>query len=333
MSGHSEISVGESAAEAAADWFVRLQAAAATHGDWLAFERWLLADPINALAYEDLEALWVDLEHANFIPDLGARPVTGVRRAARPRLGRRSRRRAGFAAAAALAAGLAAAAIGVAFWPQPVPTQVFRTAPGQVRQITLADGTRINLNVASTISVRLGRGARQVEMSDGEAVFDVAHDAVRPFLIAVGDREVRVVGTEFNLRRRDGRLALTVRRGAVEVRPTDAPDSAPTMVAKGQALAHTQGDDREVLRASDPDAAFAWTSGQLIYRNQPMSDVAADLTRRFATPVRTADARTASLRFSGVLVTDSEPAVLRRLEAFAPVRADPTNGAIVLRHR
>jgi transmembrane sensor len=80
--------------------------------------------------------------------------------------------------------------------------------------------------------------------------------------------------------------------------------------------------------------AFAWTSGQLIYRDQPLSDVAADLSRRFAVPVRTADAPTAALRFSGVLVTDNESDVLRRLQAFAPLRVEHTaDTTIVLRRR
>ena len=56
-------------------------------------------------------------------------------------------------------------------------------------------------------------------MADAEALFDVAHDVRRPFLIGVGDRQVRVVGTEFNLRHRDDQVDLTVRRGIVEVRP------------------------------------------------------------------------------------------------------------------
>ena len=113
-----------------------------------------------------------------------------------------------------------------------------------------------------------------------------------------------MVGTEFNLRHRDGSVALTVRRGVVEVRPGRAPRAParpgspsasnwPTSRAAAQAL----------TQAGRAEAAFAWTSGQLVYRDQPLSEVAADLTRRFGVPVRAADAGTAALRFSGVLVT------------------------------
>jgi transmembrane sensor len=128
-------------------------------------------------------------------------------------------------------------------------------------------------------------------------------------------------------------VSLTVRRGVVEVRPASSLGAQPTRVTVGQQLTHTEGQTGSILRVSDPEAAFAWTSGQLIYRDQPLSEVAADLSRRFAVPVRTADARTASLRFSGVLITDSEPDVLRRLQAYAPVHAEHAGGGIVLHSR
>jgi len=320
-------------AEEAARWFARLQGEAATGDDWLAFERWLQSSPAHATAYERLERLWVDLDYAPVARGLGGRPLRAARRRTRVgALGRGPARRIWLGAGAALAASFVAA-VGLGLRPGGAPAETFVTAPGQTRQITLADGTRIRLNAASTITVSLARDARRVRMADAEAVFDVAHDARRPFLIEVGDRQVRVVGTEFNLRYRAALVDLTVRRGVVEVRPADAPQAQPLRVAMGQELTHNEVDGAEVLKVADPDAAFAWTSGQLIYRDQPLSEVAMDLSRRFATPVRTADARTAALRFSGVLVTDSEPAVLRRLEAFAPVRAERTGDGVVLRRR
>ena len=334
-------------AEEAARWFAHLQGEAATGDDWLAFERWLQASPAHARAYERLESLWVDLDYAPVSRELGGRPLLAARRLpARPQasglgarglgvrgLGTRGpARRLWIGAAAAIAASLAVA-VGLGLQPGAAASQTFQTPAGQTRDIALADGTHIRLNAASKITVSLGRRARRVEMADAEAVFDVAHDARRPFLITVGDRQVRVVGTEFNLRHRDDSVDLTVRRGTVEVRPADAPDAPPTRVTVGQELTHTDGQAAQVLKVSDPIQSFAWTNGQLIYKDQPLSDVAADLSRRFSVPVRTADARTAALRFSGVLVTDNEPDVLRRLAAYAPVRIERTADAIIIHHR
>jgi transmembrane sensor len=322
------------AAEAAARWFACLQGEAATGDDWLSFERWLQSSSAHAQAYERLENLWIDLEYAPVAKELGGRPLLAARRQRPVRGAPRDqlRRRALWGAAAAIAASLVVA-VGVGLQSPGVATQTYVTSAGQTRDIALADGTHIRLNAASRITVRFERDARRVEMADAEAVFDVAHDAKRPFLIGVGDRQVRVVGTEFNLRNRQGLVDLTVRRGTVEVRPADSLQSAPTRVTVGQELTHTIGQAFQVLKVSDPDVTFAWTNGQLIYRDQPLSDVAADLSRRFGTPVRTADARTAALRFSGVLVTDNEADVLRRLSAYAPVRVERTSTEIILHHR
>ncbi|MDB5424760.1 MAG: anti-FecI sigma factor, FecR, partial [Phenylobacterium sp.] len=237
-------------------------------------------------------------------------------------------------AGGALAASLVAGVIVFANRPAaPDPALTYRTAAGEVRDLALADGTKIKLNGASSLAVRLGRRARQVEMGDAEATFDVTHDPQRPFMIAVGDRQVRVVGTEFNISHHAGQTELTVRRGVVEVRPVDQPDAAPTRLLVGQQLHHRDGASTSTVSAVEPDNAFAWTQGQLVYRDAPLSRVAADLSRRFARPVRAADPATAATRFTGVLVIDDEDAVLRRLEAFAPVKAEPVRGEILLRRR
>jgi len=322
-------------AGAAAAWFARLQGEDATGDDWLAFEGWL-AKPAHAVAYERLEALWVDLDAdapairaALDAPAVAPRRVRPQRRAAR-----RPTRRGWLAAGGALAASLVVGVFVATNWPDPpTPLQAYRTAAGEVRDIALADGTHIKLNGASSLIVRLGRTARQVEMADAEATFDVAHDPARPFLITVGDRQVRVVGTEFNISHHEGQTALTVRRGVVEVRPVDQPTAPASRLVVGQQLRHRDGATTSTVSAVEPDSAFAWTQGQLVYRDAPLSQVAADLSRRFARPVRAADAATGAVRFTGVLVIDDEDAVLRRLEAFAPVKAEPVRGEILLRRR
>lgn len=332
MSEETRYPRADQVAEEAASWFVRLQDEAASGEDWLAFEQWLQASPANTQAYEQLEGVWSELDENRQAIEraLDAPTVAGARRARPTRAVARPSRRRWMIGAAALAASVAAAAVGVAILPRSMPFETYSTAPGEMREVALADGTHIRLNAASTVRVSLGRDVRRVEMADAEAVFDVAHDARRPFLITAGDRQVRVVGTEFNLRHRQDRLVLTVRRGIVEVRPAATPDAKPTRLTVGQQLVHTDGDSPAAVSTPGADAAFAWTTGQLVYQQQPLSEVAADLSRRFAVPVRLADPTLGQVRFSGVLVTDNEADVLRRLEAFAPVRAERKREAIVL---
>lgn len=318
------------APEAAAQWFARLNDEAADEADWLAFEAWLAADAAHGQAYAHLERIWVDLDHMapEAIEALGgpAAPIPlAPRRAAR-------RPRTWLYAGAGLAAGLAVAVVGVANWPQ-TPTQSYAAAAGQTRQVALADGSKVWLNAETQVRARLGRHVRQVELAEGEAAFDVTHDPQRPFEITVGDRDVRVVGTQFDLRRRDGQITLTVRRGTVEVRPAGEPQAAPTRVTAGQRLTHHEGAASSMLLAAEPEAAFAWTEGRLVYSDAPLNEVASDLSRSLGVPVRVADAATGQLRFSGVLTLDDKAAVLRRLQAFAPVRAEADHGGYVLTRR
>ena len=334
MNGRRDEERATGTAEAAARWFTRLQDEAASAEDWLAFEAWLAAAPEHTSAYEKLEAIWVDLDDAGdaVVAALDA-PVSldtaRADRAARVRSG--APRRIWLLAGAGLAASLAVGVFTLANLP--VAAQTYVTAPGQTRKVILADGSKVWINAASRLEVRLGRGARQVQMAEGEAVFDVSHDAARPFLIDTGLREVRVVGTRFDLRQRGAAFALTVSRGLVEVRPSGASAAQPTRVAAGQRLSHPGGAAVSRLTSANPDDAFAWTRGQLVYTAAPLSEVAADLSRSLGRPVRVADAATGQIRFTGVLALDDKDAVPRRLEAFAPVRAEVRADGVMLHRR
>lgn len=321
MSDARRMNEGGAADEAAIRWFARLQDDAAAPEDWQAFEAWLAASPANAAAYERLERLWVDVEAPEVEAALAPPEVVRLK----PRA---VSRRGWLAAGGVLAAGLAAAVVGLETL-TPEPAEAYATKPGETRLVRLDDGTRMRLNADSRVSVRLGRRSRDVELAEGEVAFDVTHDPARPFVIDVGDRDVRVVGTEFNLRRRDGEVALNVRRGLVEVRH-DAGASPTVRVAAGQQFVHREGQRGGALSMAEPDRAFAWTEGQLVYEAAPLSRVAADLSRSLGTPVRVADTETGAMPFTGVLAVDDREAVLKRLEAFVPVRAERRPNGVVL---
>lgn len=202
--------------EDAAAWVVRVEAGELGEAEAVAFDTWLSAMPENALAFD--AALAVSHAYAAAGEHV-ARHLSDRR--ARPAVGRRAFL--GFGAVAA------AAALAVVIAPQFSQSNIdtYATAKGQRSTIRLADGSTIDLNGGTRLSVSLGRDGRHVSLAEGQAVFDVAHDARRPFLIDVGDRVVRVVGTQFDVRRLDGKLSVTVARGAVEVRPTGAPPARP----------------------------------------------------------------------------------------------------------
>jgi len=310
----------EARLEAAADWVVRLQAADLDLPDALAFDAWLQASPDNARAYDEALAVWqaYGRHAAEVAGELAVRSV------------RPDRRRLWFAAGAAAVA----ATVAVAILPEVASrstNEVYATGVGEHRTVKLVDGSTIDLDAATRLSVSLDRAGRHVTLAEGEAVFDVAHDARRPFLIAAGDRTVRVVGTQFDVRRRDGRLSVTVARGAVEVRPPEGAQGRAYRLHPGQRLDHLEGAPDVRIAAVDAAEVLGWRSGRLVYRDQPLGEVVADLNRQFTRPIRIEDPDLAALPISGVLVLDDQDAVIRRLALLVPIRAVRSDAGLVLR--
>ena len=311
--------------ERAVSWHVRLASDAAEEADWLAFEAWLAESPEHIRAYDAVEQVWMDLD------DVAPALVSNVT-ALMPRPARRAPPMAWIGAVAASL--VAAVLFGVTFLNNAPPTQNYDTARGQRQVIALSDGTHITLNGGSHIRATMGRRERRVVMADAEAVFDVAKDPNRPFFIQAGDREIRVVGTEFNVLHRDGDVRVTVRRGIVEVRPAGQPTAPPlARLQKGQSLAHKEGRTGDAVEAVDPDAALAWTQGRLIFRGERLADVAVTLNRYVDTPIEVApDA--ASMAVTATLTLGAEDDMLTSLSAFLPVHVErrPDRVRLSLRH-
>jgi transmembrane sensor len=322
---------GEDARRAsAADWLVRLQAPDLDDAETLAFDGWLSAHPANVEAYDDVLAVTLEVQAA--APAIGQAFEDGP-------VHRRFLRRAPAATRGWLIAGslAAAAAIAVAVMPFTAlqsansAPQTYATAKGEHRSVRLADGSTLELAAGSTLSVTLAKADRRVTLTEGEAVFDVAADKARPFLIAAGDRTVRVVGTRFDVRRRAGEVSVSVERGVVEVNPADGAKGRGFRLRPGQRLDHVEGAADVQLSAVDPAQVASWRTGRLIYRDRPLSEVVADLNQQFAKPIVIEDASLAQTRVSGVLVVDDQAAVIRRLALLAPIKALPSPQGVLLR--
>ena len=316
--------IADAVIDTAVDWMLRLESPQAGEADWLAFDSWLNADPLHAIAYDRAVLIAEDARAIGevFRPQT-ANVIPFPRRA--PSAPARPQRRAIYGALAA--AGLFAA-VGAPMWLAAQPT-VYSTAPGERRTVTLKDGSRIDLNGASRLSVKFSRGQRRTTL-DGEAVFDVAKDTSRPFYITSGDRQVRVVGTQFDVRRRDGRFSVTVARGVVEVAPVASASGATLRLTAGHRLDHTEGAADGHVSSVVAEEALGWRGGRLIYRDAPMGDVVADLNAQFSRPITLSDG-VGSLRFSGVLRVDDQDEVVRRLASLAPISSTVTKNEIVLR--
>jgi transmembrane sensor len=304
--------------QVAADWVARLSGEPG-EGDWLAFEAWLCDGSGRRPAYDRALAVWLQMDGlAEHMSDAPA-PSPPARRAARgPGL---------WLSASAMTIVAAAVGFAVLHPAPPSPAQVYATARGEHRAFTLADGTRVALNTGSSITVRLGR-TREITVAEGEAAFQVSHNPNRPFVVIAGDRVLRDIGTDFDVQREQGMVTVTVREGMVEVQRPGGERSL--SLGPGSRWAHREGSGDSLVTATDTDQVFAWRSGRLIYRDRPLSDIAADLSRYGGERV-TAAGPAGALRFSGVLTIDNQQAMVQRLTGLLPVSSSRKDGAIVLR--
>lgn len=305
----------------AAAWVVRLEAGDLGESEATMFDAWLSASPENATTFD--QALAVSQTYA---ANAGAVAYGLSERRVEPAglVGRRAIMGVGAMAAAAAVAVLVAPELTAA------KTQTYVTAKGERRTVRLADGSTLDLNGGARLTVAFDRDARRVTLEQGQAVFDVAHEARRPFLIAAGDRTVRVVGTQFDVRRLDGKLSVTVARGAVEVRPAVGSAGRAYRLHPGQRLDHYEGQPSATVAAADPAEVLSWRTGRLVYRGQPLGEVVADLNQQFETPIRIEDPSLAATPISGVLVLDDQAAVIRRLALLVPVSAVRSGPGVVL---
>jgi transmembrane sensor len=225
------------------------------------------------------------------------------------------------AAAAAMAFVVIKAAI------PPVQQMAYAAPSDSALTVTLPDESKMTLNRGTSARVSWSTRERRVDLAQGEAAFDVTHNAGAPFVVATGAATIRDLGTEFNVLSERNALTVSVRSGSVAVRALGA---TATLARGEQARVSSR---QMTVSQVNPDDALAWREGRLTYHDATLSQVIADLNRYSTTPIRVADDRTASLRFSGVLVIDSSSSMTRRLEAFLPVRTEQNAQGIVVGSR
>jgi transmembrane sensor len=194
-----------------------------------------------------------------------------------------------YAAAAVLALGLIALAalyFNQGFERGPAIAQQYRTAPGELQQFTLPDGSTAHLNAGSTLSVLKGFGGKERRLIlDGEAFFEVRPNAQQPFIVEAQGAETRVLGTAFNLRAHSGNEAvlLAVTEGSVSLGSTALPEGGAILKA-GQA-ARLDRVSGQVSPMPFDERAMAWQHGLLVFDNILFSEALQALERHYAVEI------------------------------------------------
>lgn len=266
----------ETTEERAALWAARLDGSELTAADRAELDLWLAADPAHRLLLSSYCQFSTDLEQQlpllAGIRDESADFSTTVK-PARPLPWLRWPILAG--------ATLTAAAVAVVILWQGRPQNHFQdiAVPAAQRQeVALADGTRVELNARTTVSVTLGPDTRHVRLTEGEAFFRVAKDSTRPFVVETAAGAVRVTGTEFNVRAESpASLAVTVLEGSVQAQPGG---TAPQVLRAGDQLVTERQRVRvTALTPTQLNDALAWRQGQVVFDATPLREALGSFAR------------------------------------------------------
>ncbi len=306
--------------EEAARWFVEFRSGDIDDAGRRAFDAWMRASPEHLRAFIEVAALWghsgaLDTQGRFPIEELiaSAREVTNVISLARPPRATpvTSGRRIWLAAASllVLAGGSLVA------WSVLRERQSYSTEVGEQRSLRLTDGSTVALNSRSRARIGFSDSARTVDLLEGEALFHVAQDVSRPFIVRAEGTVVRAVGTAVDVDKKSRGAVVTVLEGRVAVLTAGAPAGrSPVQAQPGgdQAVQLSAGEQMDTAAGStqptraNVSAATAWMQGRVILQSSTLDEVAERFNRYSPRRLVAEDHGQAPFRLSGVFSTDPD---------------------------
>lgn len=333
----------------AADWAARLDRGALSPEEDQALEKWLSDDPRRIGAFARARAVSVSSERARALgaqfrpddfltfqvaepPTRRYDPMSGKKIARKPPVGRSLDRRR-FLWGGALAAGfggLTIAGVGV-----PSYGKEYLTHLGEVKVIPMADGSVISLNTDSRIRVHYSSGQRLVHLEKGEVLFEVAHDAARPFVVKALGTEVLAVGTSFTVRKLgDAGVQVLVRDGLVKINRHN--QEAVRVGASRRAIVQTS-DATEALparvEAYPVERELAWREGRIAFEGETLRSAAAEFRRYSETRILIDDPVVANETITGLFQSNDPVGFARAVAASFGLQAEVSEKQVRLYRR
>ena len=326
-------------------WIAQISGDRFTEKDLAAFREWVQRSPAHEKEIKDIAALWGEM---NVLTELNA-PIGEADRLAR-RLRRRERRGKRLVFRAALAVLCACIVIGMTLGGSNevetpyvsssdnvvqtaivnVPV-VFKSAVGEQQIHTLPDGSVITLNTNSHIDVDFTDHQRTVRLLKGEALFTVAKDQSRPFVVVADNGVIRAIGTEFSVRLLSAGVDVVVSEGVVELSALE-----PTLPVSSKVAALTEDVSHTtslgVIRAgqtatissskatvalhpvAEIETKLAWKSGRLEFLGKPLEDVIKEVGRYTDLDIIINEPELQSLSFGGAFMVGDTDLLFRTLE-------------------
>lgn len=308
----------------AAAWITRLGQSDRTPGVDAALEEWLAQHPEHRRNFEAGSELW---EQATRIP------LTRLANLGSPRETRRPRFVFRLALASCLLTGLMAIFVLIYQRSNKIATDV-----GQQLATVLEDGTRVTLNTNSRLTVQFDERTRRVILEAGEALFEVAQNKSRPFVVRAGGREVIALGTQFVVRHDAGRAytAVTLVEGKVSIAPIDiAPIISEldlptaTILEPGERVTFDQEQKVQIDRPP-LEKVISWKRGQIAFERTPLAEAVAEVNRYSTRKIELADSELANLPISGLFRTGDQENFVLALTSMYPLQAQERGSVTVI---
>jgi len=341
-------------AEQAGEWFVANEDGPMDARDCAALAAWFVTSPVHIEEFLGVSALARDLKEARTdaeysleailarasaekgrpVPRLWPRVIEAVRDTSPGRWLRA-------AAAVAMSVILSLALLltgnlrltGRAAGPAGIATLHFDTRHGEQLTQRLADDSVLYLNTDSAVSVRYSKSERLVTLISGQAEFEVAHEANRPFRVHAGSVDVIDIGTQFDVRLERGTTVVTVVEGRVAVGPRNSsPGYAVRSIELGanQQLRVPEGEWPAAPVAVDAERSTSWLHRQIAFDHEPLERVAAEYNRYASKPIEIITPALRTLQISGVFATDDADAFIAFLRTLQGVRVEVTETRILV---
>jgi len=335
--------IGKNSVEQQAqEWFIRLNSNDINEAERAVHQSWLQADTSHGRAYEELETLWeITGKYAN------SREIAIARKQIRHNLSVKGKtklntvyelllsRWAQCAVAASLVLAIVSAIpFGDDIGRAPVTGDIYETLVGERQKIVLSDGSTIFLDTHTTLVADFTDDSRHISLEKGQARFNVAHDAQRPFTVNAGVGKITALGTAFIVRKTARDVLVTLIEGRVEVTQQNQMTTISHAPAQpdnlGQQLAYSS---KGISKADivDIPQATAWQEGRLVFDNHTLPEVISELNRYSKRKVVIGDRSLRSMRITGVFNIDSKGSALAALQAYFSLKVTPDQrGNLVL---
>ncbi|MCR6645849.1 MAG: FecR domain-containing protein [Terricaulis sp.] len=267
------------------------------------FQAWLDVDPAHPKAYSRLDRTWSAVQSLQHMK--GRIPANDTA----PPPNRRWALPAAIAACALLAIGA-----GLWFSRAPssfAPAEHYATAPAEVRTINIADGSSITLSGAGEASVTLTDQERRVDLARGSALFEVAHDPERPFVVSTPEGDITVLGTSFVVRISAGEVRTTVLRGSVSgvAQPTGlfSSESAPVTAQVNEEIVLSAGNAELIPISADAiPRRLAWRDNMLEFDGETLNEAIAQVSQQTGWTFELEDPALGEMRVGGYVRADAD---------------------------